>query len=93
VRCPDLLGAHGVRVVQQRTSNAYHFNDPGGAGAASNLNKKSVSARKSEKPTGTPNQVFSSLLWPPAAASGPAVRPEGSFAREGRRISLRYGAF
>jgi hypothetical protein len=62
VRCPDLFGADGVRVVPQRTSNAYHFNDPGGAGAASNLNKKSASAPKSEKPTGTPNQAFLSSL-------------------------------
>jgi hypothetical protein len=30
VRCPDLFGADGVRVVPQRTSNAYHFNDPAG---------------------------------------------------------------
>jgi hypothetical protein len=28
VRCPDLFGADGVRVVPQRTSNAYHFTDP-----------------------------------------------------------------
>ena len=45
VRCPDLFGdADSVRVVPQRTSNAYHFNDPGGAGAASILNKQSASA-------------------------------------------------
>ena len=62
VRCPDLFGADGVRVVPQRTSNAYHFNDPGGAGAASNLNKKIASAPKSEKPTGTANQAFFSSL-------------------------------
>jgi hypothetical protein len=30
VRCPDLFGADGGRVVPQRTSNAYNFNDPGG---------------------------------------------------------------
>jgi hypothetical protein len=29
VRCADLFGADGVRVVPQRTSNAYHFRDPG----------------------------------------------------------------
>ena len=46
VRCPDLFGADGVRVVPQRPSNAYHFNDPGGAGASANLNKKSASAPK-----------------------------------------------
>jgi Helix-turn-helix domain len=62
VRCPDLFGADGVRVVPQRTSNAYHFNDPGGAGASANLNKKFAEAPKSEKPTGTPNQVFSPSL-------------------------------
>jgi hypothetical protein len=57
VCCPDLFGADGVRIVPQRTSNAYHFNDPGGAGST-NLNKKPASAPKSEKPTGTPNQAF-----------------------------------
>jgi hypothetical protein len=74
VRCPDLFGADGVRVVPQRTSNAYHFNEPGGAGASANLNKKSVSAPKSEKPTGTPNQGFFSP-WP-----GQFLAFEGSFA-------------
>lgn len=45
LRCPDLFGdADSVRVVPQWTSNAYHFNDPGGAGAASILNKKTASA-------------------------------------------------
>jgi Helix-turn-helix domain len=61
VRCPDLFGGDGVRVVPQRTSNAYHFNDPG-AGASANLNKKSGSAPKSEKPTGTANQGFFSPI-------------------------------
>jgi hypothetical protein len=46
VRCPDLFGADGVRVVPQRTSNAYHFNDPGGAGAyASRLPSRRPSRR------------------------------------------------
>jgi uncharacterized protein YjbI with pentapeptide repeats len=58
---PDLFGADGVRVVPQRTSNAYHFNDPGEAGTASNLNKKSDADPKSEKPIGIPNQEFSSF--------------------------------
>jgi hypothetical protein len=59
VRCPDLFGADGVRLVPQRTSNAYCFNDPGGEGTASNAasNFDAAASRppKSEKPTGTPN--------------------------------------
>ena len=51
-RCPDLFGADGVRVVPQRTSNAYHFYDPSGV----------ASCPKSEKPTGTPNQGFFSSI-------------------------------
>jgi hypothetical protein len=66
VRCPDLFGADGVRVVPHRTSNAYHFNDTGGHGAGSNLNKKSASAPKSEKPEHRTKSFFSSL----GAASG-----------------------
>jgi DNA-binding transcriptional MocR family regulator len=62
VRCPDLFGADGVRVVPQRTSNAYHFNDPGGEGAASNFASVFTPAPKSEKPTGTPNQDFFSSM-------------------------------
>jgi Helix-turn-helix domain len=46
---PDLLGANGWRWRVQRTSNAYNFRDPG-----------SPDPSKSEKPTGTPNQDFSS---------------------------------
>ena len=48
VRCPDLFGANGVRVVPQRASNAYHLYDPSGA----------ASGPKSERPTGTPSPVF-----------------------------------
>ena len=80
-RCPDLFGADGMRVVPQRTSNAYHFSDPGGAGVAATLNKKSGSAPKSEKPTGTPNQgFFSSFI---AAFGGERT------ARFGREVALR----
>jgi hypothetical protein len=35
VCCPDLFGAGGVRLVPQRTSNAYPFNDPGDVDATS----------------------------------------------------------
>jgi hypothetical protein len=77
VRCPDLFGVDGVRVVPQRTSNAYHFFDPTGA----------ASCRKSERPTGTPNQVFFSSL---GAASGgdwtPSTTAKVAFEREGWRI-------
>jgi hypothetical protein len=81
VACPDLFGGEGSRLVPQRTSNAYHFNDPGGAGASVNLNKESASAPKSEKPTGTANQAFFPLL---EVAYGDERtgrdRPEESFA-------------
>ena len=64
VACVDLFGVDGVRVVPQRTSNAYHFFDPGGA-----------SLPRSEKPTETPNQGFISSLS--AAFGGErAARPE-----------------
>jgi hypothetical protein len=48
VPCPDLFGGDGVRVVPQRTSNAYHFRDPG-----------SPDLPKSDFATGTANQGFS----------------------------------
>ena len=53
--CPDLLGANGWRWRVLRTSNAYAFNDPSPAGAQTN-------SSKSEKETGTPNQVFLSPI-------------------------------
>jgi Helix-turn-helix domain len=49
--CPDLLGDNGWRWRVLRTSNAYNFRDPG-----------SPDRSKSEKPTGTPNQDFSSSI-------------------------------
>jgi DNA-binding MarR family transcriptional regulator len=57
-RCSDLLGDNGWRWRVLRTSNAYNFRDPG----ASNPSK-------SEKPTGTPNQDFSSSIKKPVSAS------------------------
>jgi hypothetical protein len=63
VRCPDLFGTDGVRVVPQRTSNAYHFNDPCGVNLGASYSASAfTSAPKSEKPTGTPNQGFFSSL-------------------------------
>ena len=51
VRCPDLFGADGVRVVPQRTSNAYHFTDPSPAADRPNPPKANFQS-------GTPNQGF-----------------------------------
>jgi hypothetical protein len=55
VACPDLFGGEGSRLVPQRTSNAYHFTDPGTPAGRPN-------PPESEKPTGTPNQGFFSSL-------------------------------
>jgi hypothetical protein len=71
VPCPDLLGSDGVRVVPQRTSNAYSFTDPG---AADRPNPP-----ESEKSTRTANQaVFLSngerAEASPAAIGGAAMR-------------------
>ena len=77
VSCPDLFGADGVRVVPQRTSNAYHFTDPGTPAGRSK-------PPKSEKPTGTANQdYFSSFM---AAYGGERT------ARSGRKEAWREGA-
>jgi CRP-like cAMP-binding protein len=53
--CPDLLGDNGWRWRVLRTSNSYAFNDPSPAGGQPNPSK-------SEKATGTPNQVFLSPI-------------------------------
>jgi Helix-turn-helix domain len=55
VACPDLFGGEGSRVVPQRTSNGYWFNDPGTLAGRPD-------PPKSEKPTGTPNQDSFSTL-------------------------------
>ena len=52
---PDLFDGHGWRWRVIRTSNAYAFTDPSPAANRPN-------SSKSEKPTGTPNQAFSSSL-------------------------------
>ena|SRR5208282_5687344 len=49
--CPGLPGVGASRVRVLRTSNAYNFRDPGAPDPS-----------KSEKPTGTPNQGFSSPI-------------------------------
>jgi hypothetical protein len=52
---PDLFDGHGWRWRVIRTSNAYNFRDPKGV-------VRATVASKSEKPTGTANQVFFSSL-------------------------------
>jgi len=53
--CPDLLGDSGWRWRVLRTSNSYALTDPSPAADRPN-------SSKSEKPTETPNQDFSSYL-------------------------------
>jgi hypothetical protein len=72
--CPDLLGDDGWRWRVLRTSNSYAFTDPSPAADRPN-------SSKSEKPTGTPNQVFFSYLG--AAFGGERT------ARSGRKEALR----
>jgi Helix-turn-helix domain len=72
--CPDLFGAEGVRIVPQRTSNAYHFTDPGTPGRRSN-------PPKSDSPSGTANQDYFSTLM--AASGGERT------GRSGRKGALR----
>jgi hypothetical protein len=79
--CPDLLGDDGWRWRVLRTSNSYAFADPSPAAGRPN-------SSKSEKPTGTPNQVFFSSF---EAASGgertPSAAAKEAFGRGGRRLS------
>ena len=77
VACPDLFGGESSRLVPQRTSNAYHFTDPGTPADRPN-------SPKSENPTGTPNQVFFSSLR--AAFGGERTPPPAvkEALREGR---------
>jgi Helix-turn-helix domain len=77
--CPDLLGDNGWRWRVLRTSNSYALNDPSPTGDRQNPSK-------SEKPTGTPNQVFFSSL--DAAFGGNWTgrdRPEEALRGEGWR--------
>jgi hypothetical protein len=55
VACPDLFGGEGSRVVPQRTSNAYHFADPGTRAGRPH-------SPGSDLPTRTANQGFLSSL-------------------------------
>jgi len=69
-QCADLLGDNGWRWRVLRTSNAYAFTDPSPAADRPN-------SSKSEKPTGTPNQDFSS-----------SNKERGAGARSGRQNPL-----
>jgi hypothetical protein len=87
VACPDLFGGDGSRVVPQRTSNAYHFADPGTPAGRPN-------SPESEKQTGTATQGFFSSL---KAASGgerpPPSAGKEALRKEGWRIPLPDGVF
>jgi hypothetical protein len=69
-RCSDLLGDNGWRWRVLRTSNSYAFYDPSLAAVRPN-------SPKSEKGTGTPNQVF----FPPMRSTGRASEPPWNAAR------------
>jgi hypothetical protein len=78
VACLDLFGGEGMRVVPQRTSNAYHFTDPGTPARRPNI-------PESEKPTGTANQgYFSSLRAAFGGEKDRPGRPERGFAKGAR---------
>ncbi len=77
-QCADLLGDNGWRWRVLRTSNAYAFTDPSPAADRPNPSK-------SEKPTGTPNQDFSSSN----RAHGAIVRTLWNAARGLHQASAR----
>jgi hypothetical protein len=84
--CPDLLGGAGWRWRVLRTSNSYAFADPSPAAGRPN-------SSKSEKPTGTPNQVF----FPPLGAAFGGDRTSSAtakqaFGRGGRKDCAGSGA-
>ena len=86
IQCPDLFGGDGVRVVPQRTSNAYHFKDPSPAGPPNSPG--------SDLPTRTATQGFFSSLG--AAFGGErTARSERKEAQrgEGWRNPLPDGVF
>ena len=82
-KAEDLLGKWGVRSRVIRTSNAYHFRDPGtGGGVPAGVRPERGAqgtalpcfSSKSEKPSGTSNQDSISLSLSPA----PRLFDEGS---------------
>jgi hypothetical protein len=73
---PDLFDGHGWRWRVIRTSNAYAFTDPSPAANRPN-------SSKSEKPTGTSNQAFSSSL-PRHFSPSRGDNPDKSAAVSGR---------
>jgi hypothetical protein len=78
VACPDLFGAEGVRIVPQRTSNAYHFTDP-------RTGARRPNPPKSDSPSGTANQDYFSTLE--AAFGGDRT------GRPGRKEAFRGGTW
>jgi hypothetical protein len=74
---PDLFDGHGWRWRVIRTSNAYAFTDPSPAANRPN-------SSKSEKPTGTADQVFFSS-WPRHFSPSRGDNPDRSAAVTGRK--------
>jgi hypothetical protein len=80
--CPDLLGDNGWRWRVLRTSNAYHFRDPG-----------APEPSKASFQTGTPNQAFFSSLEVACGDERTARNGRKEALRgKGRRISVPDGA-
>jgi Helix-turn-helix domain len=80
--CPDLLGDNGWRWRVLRTSNAYHFRDPGG-----------LNSSKTNFQTGTANQAFFSSLESAFGADGtPPVAAKEAQQGKGGRILVPDGA-
>jgi Helix-turn-helix domain len=82
-RCPDLLGANGWRWRVLRTSNAYHFRDPG-----------APEPSKANFQTGTPNRVsFPTLEGAYGAKRPPSPTAKEAFEGISGRIPLPDGVF
>jgi hypothetical protein len=71
-RCPDLFGPDGTRIRVVRTSNAYAFNDP--------VAVAWPQCSKSERKTGTRNQVSNLQIMRPVARNGGSATPVGQHA-------------
>jgi hypothetical protein len=84
-RCEDLFGRTGTRWRVIRTSNAYHFRDPLPSKTPGNL----VNSSKSDFPSGTPIQNFSSSLATLKPTS-PPLNPDLAAALN--RLSKALGA-
>jgi hypothetical protein len=86
VACQDLFGGDGVRMVPQRTSNAYHFNDPGTPAGRPNPPEANFQS-------GTANQgSFSSVRAAFGGDRTAPTAPKEAFGREGGGPRGRFEA-